>query len=259
MTALLEAREVAGGYGSIGVVHGVSLTLRAGRCTALLGPNGAGKSTLLRLVSGVLPLSLGTVELLGRALPRWRRREVAQVVGFVPQAVHFAFPMTVSEVVWQGRTPHLGPWRPPAPHDAEAVERALRLTHLEDRTRTSVQHLSVGERQRVILARALASEPRVLLLDEPAASLDVRHQLELVEIVRERLNAGVAVLVVLHDWNLALRLADEVLVLREGRPHAHGEPEAVIAQDLFAEVFGVGVELVRLTDGSTVVVPRSQA
>ena len=182
---LLMAKRVAGGYGGRPVVEDVSLALSPGRCVAILGPNGAGKSTLLRLLAGILPVTGGSVELLGRPLPSWRRRDSARIVGFVPQLLALTFPLTVRELVEQGRAPHLGPWRPPSAVDSAAVARALARVDLEAQAPTPVQRLSGGERQRALLARALACEPRLLLLDEPATALDVGHQLELVGILRE--------------------------------------------------------------------------
>ena len=252
---LLAAARVTGGYGGRAVVADVSLAVAAGRCVAILGPNGAGKSTLLRLLAGILPVAGGCVELLGRPLAAWRRREVARVVGFVPQLLALTFPLTVRELVEQGRAPHLGPWRPPAANDAAAVARALARVDLEAQALVPVQQLSGGERQRALLARALASEPRILLLDEPAAALDVGHQLELVGILRHLLGEGVGVALVVHDWNLALRLADEVVVLHGGRLHAAGTPDALLRSTVFSDVFGVNVDVLRCPDGSPVVVP----
>jgi iron complex transport system ATP-binding protein len=256
---LLEARELSGGYGAGDVVRSVSLAVGEGRCTAVLGPNGAGKSTLLRLLAGILPPTSGTVELSGRSLASWRRREVARVVGFVPQAVSFAFPLTVGELVQQGRAPHLGPWRPPAPRDHAAVAAAIELVGLAGREATAVQRLSGGERQLVLLARALASEPRLLLLDEPATALDLRHQLDLVAILRALVGDGVGVVLVAHDWNLALRLADRVVILERGRLRAAGTPAEVVRPELFRAVFGVEIDLLPQPGGPPLIVPRQRS
>jgi iron complex transport system ATP-binding protein len=161
----------------------------------------------------------------------------------------------VRELVEQGRAPHLGPWRPPAETDRAAIARALQRVHLVERSNTGVQSLSGGERQRVLLARALASEPRLLLLDEPMTALDVGHQLDLVAILRELLDDGVGMALVVHDFNLALRLADEVVVLDRGSVHAAGVPHEVLAGQVFADVFGVAVEVLRAADGRPVIVP----
>ena len=256
---LLAARGLRGGYDGVEVLHGVDIEIREGTCTAILGPNGAGKSTLLRLLAGILAPTAGEVTLLGRRLASTRRREVARTLALVPQAVSLAFPLTVREVVEQGRAPHLGPWRPPTPHDHQAVAAALARVGLAGAGDRPVQRLSGGERQRVLLARALATEARVLLLDEPAAGLDVRHQLALIDTLSELHGDGVASVIVLHDWNLALQIADHVLILRGGSAYASGPPAAVLTDTLFRQVFGVEVEIVRRAVGPPVILPRRPA
>jgi iron complex transport system ATP-binding protein len=258
-TPLLLASALSGGYGEADVVRGVDLEVAEGECVAILGPNGAGKSTLLRLLAGILPASSGDVELRGRTLRSWRRREVAREVGLVPQIVNFAFPLTVAEVVQQGRAPHLGPWKPPSPRDHAAVDAALARVGLSGRGNAAIQHLSGGERQLVLLARTLASEPRLLLLDEPTAALDVRHQLEFAGIVRQLVSEGVGAVLVAHDWNFALRLAHRLLVLHHGRVAAAGWPSDVLRAELFREVFGVEVEVLQRDGGSPTVLPRRLA
>ena len=255
---LLRGWGLHGGYDRRPVVRGVDLEVAPGRCVALLGPNGAGKTTLVRLLAGVLPAERGTVELLGRPLTTWRRREAARAVALVPQQVHFAFPLTVREVIEQGRAPHLGPWRPPGRDDHAAVADAIARLDLAGLADAPVQRLSGGERQRVVLARALATRARVLLLDEPAAALDLRHQLDLAGIVATLRAEGVGVVAVLHDWNLALELADELVVLREGRVVAAGRPAETVRPELFAAVFGVEVEILADRAGRPVVVPRAR-
>jgi iron complex transport system ATP-binding protein len=254
---VLSATGVSGGYGRGFAVDRVSLEVSPRRCLAVLGPNGSGKSTLLRLVTGLLPALAGDVLLAGRPLASIPRRAVARRVGYLPQRVDFAFPLSVRELVEQGRSPHLDPWRPLGERDRAAVRRALAEMELTGREETPVQQLSGGERQRLLLARALAGEPELLLLDEPAAGLDVRHQLDLLSLLHRLRDGGVGLAVVLHDWNMAARLADDVLVLVQGRAHASGTPDDVLTPDLFREVFKVDVERVRDSHGAWAFVARS--
>lgn len=251
----LIARGVAGGYGNESIVRDVDISVTAGECVALLGPNGAGKSTLVRLLAGVLPARAGTIELAGRPLTSWRRREIARLVGYVPQLVAFSFPLTVREIVEQGRAPHLGPWRPPSPADHAAVDAALEHVGMTSRVNEPIQHLSGGERQLVVLARALAGEPRILLLDEPATALDLRHQLDLLEILAALVQHGVGVLLVAHDWNLALRIATRIVVLNRGSIAAAGKPGDIVCPELLRRVFGVEVDAL-VHHGTQLLVPR---
>lgn len=252
---VLSARGLAGGYGAREVVRGVSLDVPRGCCVAILGPNGAGKSTLLRLLAGILPPTQGTVDLLGTPLAEHTRREAARVIGFVPQSVNFAFPLSVEEVVLQARAAHLGPWRPPGRRDLSLVRRALAQVGLAGREDESVTRLSGGERQRVLLARALAGEPEVLLLDEPAASLDVLHQLDLIAVLARKKAAGTAAVLVAHDWNLALQIADLVLVLRDGATVAQARASDLALPEILAGVFGVRVPTVPGPGGRPLLIP----
>ena len=247
---------MTGGYNGEEIVRDVSLTVDAGQCVALLGPNGAGKSTLLRLLAGILPTRAGVVTIAGQPLGAWKRRLLAQTMGYVPQTVSFAFPLTVQEAVEQGRAPHVGPWQPFSPRDHAAVDRALATVGLADRRHAPVQRLSGGERQLVVLARALASEPRLLLLDEPATALDVRHQLDLDAILRQLAQSGVGIVLIAHDWNLAFGLADRVLFMQNGRLVAHGPVAEMRRSDIFRDVFGVDVAVVANPDGAPLLVPR---
>lgn len=249
----LVGRGLCGGYGPRRVVGPLDVHVGVGSCLAVLGPNGAGKSTLLRLLAGILRPSGGRLELFGRELASLRRREVACLVGFVPQAVTVAFPLTVREMVMQGRAPRLGPWRPAGAADEAAVEAAMRDLGLDARRDARLEALSGGERQLVLLARALAGEPRLLLMDEPATGLDVRHQLALAATVRTLVGRGVGAAVVLHDWNLARRLADTAVVLERGVIAAAGPPDEVLTAELVGRVFGVAVERVTASSGPVLV------
>ena len=217
---------------------GVSLEAREGEFHAVLGPNASGKTTLLRVALGALEPAAGTAEILGRPARSWPRRELARLVGVVPQREDNLFPQRVRETVLLGRYPHLSLWGAERPADHRAVTRALErcdVLHLADRW---IWTLSGGEYQRVRVARALAQEPRLLVLDEPGISLDVRHEMELFELVRGLVDrARLAVIMITHHVNLAARFADRVLLLAEGHVAASGAPGDVLTRDTVARVF----------------------
>jgi iron complex transport system ATP-binding protein len=219
----------------------VSLSARPGEFVGLVGPNGAGKSTLLRLVAGLLAPTRGAVRLAGLDPHAAPRRAVARVCAVVPQEPRVAWPFTVREVVMMGRAPRQGVLALPGRFDVGAVAGALEacdLVHLADRR---VDALSGGERRRVFFARALAQEPRVLLLDEPTAFLDLGHQVAAMRMARVAARGGLCVVAVLHDLNLAAAACDRVVVLSRGRVVADGAPGEVLTEARVREVWGVPV------------------
>ena len=223
---------------------GVSLEVRGGEFHAVLGPNGSGKTTLVRAALGLVRPVAGEVEILGRPGQGWSRRELARVVGVLPQREDNLFPQRVRETVLLGRYPHLSLLGGVAAVDRAAVDRALVACDAADLADRWLWTLSGGEYQRVRLARALAQEPRLLVLDEPTASLDLRHEMELFELVRTQVDAhGLGVLMITHHVNLAARFADRVLLLSEGRPAGAGAPGDVLTRDTAERVFGWPVSI----------------
>jgi iron complex transport system ATP-binding protein len=204
---------------------------------ALVGPNGAGKTTLVRALAGLLPAD-GRISLDGRALSALSPRERARHIAYLPQGHAFHWPIPAAAVVALGRHPHADPFSPPSAADRAAVARALAATNIEALATRPVATLSGGERARVALARALATEAPVLLADEPTASLDPRHQLVVMELLRRAAENG-AVLAVVHDLLLAARFADRVLVMDRGRLVADAPPAEALGPERVAEVFGV--------------------
>ncbi|MEJ2216023.1 MAG: ABC transporter ATP-binding protein [Gemmatimonadota bacterium] len=219
-------------------LDGVELAVPRGALYAVIGPNGSGKSTLLRLLLGVLRPDAGDVRFEGRAIGEWSRRELARRVGVVPQVEELAFPLSVRELVAMGRYPHLGPWRATGRADREAVDEAMARCDILDMAGRSVDSLSGGERQRARLARALAQRPDALVLDEPSAALDIRHEMEIFERLRRLADdGGVTVLLVTHHLNLAARYAPRLLLLDRGRPAAEGAPVDVLTEHNVHKVY----------------------
>ena len=238
---IVEMRDVHFGYGARPAVDGVSFSARQGEFVGLLGPNGAGKSTLIRLVAGLLAPQGGTVRTGGLDPAAAPRRQVARVCALVPQEPRLDWPFTVRQAVMMGRAAHQGLLAIPGRYDLGAVEGALAacdLGHLADRR---VDALSGGERRRVFFARALAQEPRVLLLDEPTAFLDLAHQVAALEMARVAAHAGLCVVAVLHDLNQAAASCDRLVVLGAGRVIAEGPPAEVLTAERVEAVWGVPV------------------
>lgn len=223
-----------------------------GFCTrtlvSVVGPNGAGKSTLLGIMAGLRDGYGGECRLEGREVRQWPRRDFARAVSFVPQSLRLEFPFTAEQVVLMGRTPYCdGLYE--APQDHAEVERAMEVTDtLEFRTR-DFRSLSGGERQRVVLASALAQQPRVLLLDEPVTFLDIKHQVGIHRILRTLCDDGLLVVAATHDLNHALTYSDRVIVLNHGRVVADGEPADALGEETLREVFEVDAEMRNAPEG----------
>jgi len=216
----------------------MSFRLEGGRILAVCGPNGSGKSTLLKAVAGLLKPDSGRVEIGGRDLHRMPRRELARMLGYLPQEVFFEFDFTVEQVVSFGRFARTGGFGFLGEADLRAIDRALADTGMDRYRRRPLSRLSGGERKRAMLASVLAQEPAVLLLDEPTASLDMEHALSLFEILNSLVSGGLAVLVVTHDLNLSSLFASNVLLLSDGKLAAAGLPSEVINEAVLKPVYG---------------------
>jgi iron complex transport system ATP-binding protein len=227
------------------VVEGVTLVARAGEVTALLGANGAGKSTLLRLLAGLLAPAEGVALLGGRDVSSLDRQQVARAVALVPQSERAAEGFRVRQVVAMGRAPHQDGWMRLTDADVAAVDEALDRCDLRAVADRPVETLSGGEQRRVAIARALAQKAKVLALDEPSAFLDVKHRLELYDLLAQVAKRdGVACVVAMHDLDAAARVATQVLLLRGGRTVASGPPGEVMTPALLGETFDVELDAV---------------
>ncbi|MFN7122275.1 MAG: ABC transporter ATP-binding protein [Hydrogenophaga sp.] len=247
-SAMLEAADLSVGYPGHVVGSDLSLSLRGSEVLALLGPNGCGKTTLLKTLLGLLPALGGTVQLRGRALSQWPLAERAREIAYVPQGQASTFGFTALEMVLMGRTAHQGLIARPTAQDRAIAHAALQrvgMAHLADR---SVHRISGGERQLVLIARALAQQPRAVLLDEPTASLDFGNQGLVMRAIRTLAIEGLAVLFTTHDPNQALRCADRALLMRDGRVLADGAVGEVVEAGSLRALYSAGV--VQLDDAA---------
>jgi iron complex transport system ATP-binding protein len=221
------------------VLSDISVAIESGQVTGLVGPNGAGKTTLLRVALGLLDTGTGEVRVLDRPLHEMARDTRARTMAYLPQGADAHWPIEARKLVALGRMPYRAAFAPLSAEDSAAVEHALvRCDAVQFATRR-MDELSSGERARVLLARALATQAPILLADEPAAHLDPEHQLQLMELLREEAARGAAVIVTLHDLMLASRFCDEIVVLQSGRILSRGKPEDALSDDVLASAFGV--------------------
>jgi len=240
MAALLQLRGVSCRYGEREVLHAVDFEAEPGTLTAILGPNGAGKSTLLKAAGGLISFS-GEALLDGRPMAELPRREVARQVALVAQDPPADVPFTVLELVLMGRSPRLGRLALESEHDRALAQQAMVDAGVASLAERPIDQLSGGERRRVFLARALAQEPRLLLLDEPTAFLDLGHQAQVLEHARALAGRGLCVVAVLHDPNLAAAWADRVVLMRDGRVVAAGPSSEVLRAPALQALYGTGL------------------
>lgn len=228
-TDLVTIEHVDFAYGTVTAVRDFCLSVRAGEVFGLLGPNGSGKSTIVRLLSGVLSPDRGRIRFAGRDLTAYSREALARQIAVVPQETQIALPFSVLEVVLMGRSPHHGRFGFESQADIALARHAMQLTEVDGLERRAIHELSGGERQRVMLARALTQAPQLLLLDEPTAFLDIKHQVEVYDLIKNlSRQEGLTVISILHDLNLASLYCDRLALLKSGAVFCAGAPEDVL-------------------------------
>ena len=235
----LEARDVTVAYRDRTILDGLDLEVPDGRMTVIVGPNACGKSTLLRALARMVPTERGSVLVDSRASDEYRSKELARVLGLLPQSATAPDGMLVADLVGRGRYPWQGLLRQWSESDERAVAAAMRAADVTDLAERRVEELSGGQRQRVWLAMALAQETPLLLLDEPTTYLDIAHQLEVLELARSLARGGRTVVAVLHELHLAFRYADHLVVMADGQVVAQGDPRDVVTAELVEQVYDV--------------------
>jgi len=241
VSALLRCDDVSFIRAGRALVDKVSLELSAGELVGLVGPNGAGKSTLLNLLAGLAATDAGSVTLDNKNINKINARQKSQLLAWVAQSGPVNWPLTVERIIALGRRPHLSTWQRLSKADEQAIEYAIAATDCEALRQQDATTLSGGERTRMLLARALAAEPTVLLADEPIAALDLRHQLQTMQLLRSFASVDKTCLVVLHDLSLASRYCDRLYLMHEGAIVAQGKPAEVLSDENFSRVYGVEV------------------
>lgn len=249
MSTSLVARGVSVVRGGIRLLDGVDVSVTAGEFVAVLGPNGAGKSTLLGALAGDFSLSSGSVTINDKEISTLAPRDLARLRAVLPQQIVISFPFTVREVVAMGRNPWLNEC------DDERIDAAMRRLNVESMRGRTYQTLSVGEQARVSMARVLAQDTPILLLDEPTAVLDIGQQERFLAVARSLVDEGRGVIAVLHDLNVAMRFATRVVVLHEGRCVASGDPREVLTPSLLSNVYHQKIRVDSTSDGRRVILP----
>lgn len=254
--SILEARNLCLNRGGKTVLDDLSLRLNPGQLTGLIGPNGAGKSTLMQAMAGLLTADSGEILLDAIPLQQIDPAERGRELGYLAQQGDIHWPITVERLVQLGRTPHLSSWQQPGTDDKAAVSQAMEQTDTLALAARPATELSGGEKSRVLLARLLAGEPRILLADEPVAALDPAHQLSVMAILRQFAHNGGTTLAVLHDLNLAARYCDRLLILHQGQLVADGPPEQVLTPAILHNVYGVDALILDHPDSGRTIVLR---
>lgn len=251
MEAIVSVEDLSFSYGNTFKLNSISLNVEAGTVLTLLGPNGCGKTTLLKCINALLRPESGKVIIGGKNAHELKRWELARLVGYVPQAHVPPFPFSTLDLVLMGRTAHLDFFQQPSKLDRQIAERALSMVGLSHLSHRPYDQLSGGERQLALIARAIAQEPRLLLLDEPTAHLDFKNQFLVLGMVRRiaREN-GIGVVMSLHDPNQAIMFSDSVALMKNGSLFAVGPPHSVITRERIEAVYEIGVRVVNHTDGS---------
>lgn len=253
MTATrLEASNLSVYLAARAIVDHCDLALRSGELTILVGPNGAGKTTLLRALAGLIPTQ-GDVRVNGADIRTLNARARAQQIAYLPQGHVFHWPLSVENIVALGRTPHADAFTQLTAHDRAAIRDAMTATETTSFASHSILSLSGGERARVALARALATNAAIMLADEPTAALDARHQLKIMELLRGIARNGGAVLAIVHDLSLAARFADRILVMKNGRIVSDDAPERALTKECVADVFGLSMHRIVTADGTLLI------
>ena len=239
MNTAIDVKNLSHSFGEHLVLNDISFQVPTKDFFIVIGPNGSGKTTLMKVMSGILKLQKGRLEILNRGINRYQRKVLARTIAFVPQMLFADFPFTVFEMVLMGRAPYLGILGLEEEKDMEIARQAIAFTGMENLAHRKLDQLSGGEQQRVFIARAICQEPDVILLDEPTASLDLAYQVRIMDLMERLKNEkGITIVMVSHDVNLAAMYADHLLLLHDGQVLCQGRPDEVLTYKTLEEAYG---------------------
>ena len=248
----IQVRDLEFGYTKEKILKGIELSILPGEHVSIIGPNGAGKSTLIKCMDGLLKPQKGDIKIDGRCIRGMRREQIAKKIGYVPQSSASLFMLKVFDMVLLGRRPHTT-WKN-GEKDKKQVLNALRLLNIEHLAMKNFNEISGGQQQKVIVARAIAQETEMLLLDEATSNLDIRHQLEVMDIVRRLVDElGISAVMIVHDLNIAARYSDKIIMMHQGEIAAAGTPEEVLTEENISSVYGVEICIEAIKDKPYVV------
>ena len=253
----IEIKDVEFGYSKNKVLDGISINIDKGECVSILGPNGTGKSTLIKCIDGLLKPQKGTIKINGEDVQKIKREKLATQLGYVAQSCNSAFSLTVFDMVLLGRSPYIK-WKS-SKSDELKVFKALKKLNIEDIAMKNFNELSGGQQQKVIIARALAQETEILLLDEATSNLDIRHQLEVMYIIKKLTKEeNITAVMIVHDLNIAARFSDKILIMKNGKINKAGIPEKVLTKENISDVYGVEVDISRIEKKPCVIPLRTK-
>ena len=253
---IIQVQNISFAYDQIPVLHSISINIPVGQFIGVIGPNGSGKSTLLKLLGGVLTADSGNLLFNGADYRDQNRKQLARSITWVAQDHPMVFPFKVSEIVLMGRHPYLSPFTFEGEEDIEIVRSAMERTQTLQFAQRSFNEISGGEKQRVMIAGAIAQEPEVMILDEPTSALDIKYQIQILNILK-KLNAdkNLTVILAMHDLHLASKYCDRLILLDHGQIFQDGSPEEVLKKDHIEKVYGVEVHLIHDHDGKIMISP----
>jgi len=238
---LLEVKNLSCGYGKEDILKGISFSVADKEFLGIIGPNGAGKTTLFRALTGILKPRNGEVLYKNRMLSEVPRKEIAREIAVLPQSLEVPFSFTVEEFIAMGRFPYRQSMWPFTQEDKKAIERAMELAGVQKLKERMVNQLSGGERQRVFFAQAIAQEPKLMLLDEPTTHLDIKYQMEIMELIDDLNKNGITIIVILHDLNMAAEYCKRIILLKDGKIHADGTPDQVVDYKIIEDAYNTVV------------------